>query len=259
MREPRRLLEQDATLAERALLQSAHMDRPPAGATQRMLSALEGLTAVGSGPSVWESGQTLGGSTSAVAAQSMKLGALAKVGLAALIGAGALGGGAFLHGLTSHTAAPVEGPAASTPTPQAAPGLAERPAASTGPALAPAASASAPATPAAVPRQPTRPADALSAELRVLDTARTAVDARDPAAAQRALDGYARQFPRGHLQPEAAVLRLAVLVQQGERASAKALATELLASATYQAYEPRIRSLLREADNGDFRAGHEHR
>jgi hypothetical protein len=236
MREPRRLLEQDATDAERVLLQSAHRDGPPAAAAQRMLLALEGLTATSGGPSASESGQALGGSTSAVAAQSMKLGALAKVGLAALLGAGALGGGALLHGLTSKPAASVESPAASAPVPQAAP-------------LAPAPRPSVPAAPEVVPRQPTLADDALRSELRVLDTARVAVEARDPAAAQRALDGYARRFPRGHLKPEAAVLHLAVLVQQDERAAAKALAKQLLASETYRAYGPRIRSLLREAED----------
>jgi hypothetical protein len=75
------------------------------------------------------------------------------------------------------------------------------------------------------------------------------VDARKPAAAQRALDRYAQRFPKGHLKPEAAVLHLAVLVQQGERTAAKSLATQLLASEAYKAYGPRIRSLLREAEN----------
>jgi hypothetical protein len=85
----------------------------------------------------------------------------------------------------------------------------------------------------------------LSAETRVLDLARAAVDAHDPIAAQRALDTYGRRFPHGHLEPEARLLGLAVLVQQGKRAAAQALATQLLASGSYKTYENRIRSLLR--------------
>jgi hypothetical protein len=251
MTEPRRLLEQDATDAERALLHSAHADGPPVGADQRMLIALEGLTA-GSAPG---SGHELGGSTSTapLAAQSTKLGALAKIGLAALIGAGAVGGGALVHRLVSPRVAPDATSAASAPATQEAPalGTAVSPGATERPLLA-AASAPNPPAPAesgtVLRQQPTNAwDDSLSAELRLLDAARAAVDARNPAAAQRSLDSYAQRFPQGRLKPEAAVLRLAVLVRQGDRAAARSLATRLLASETYKAYEPRIRSLLREA------------
>ena len=88
--------------------------------------------------------------------------------------------------------------------------------------------------------------DSLRAELGILDGARAALEARNPAEARHALDSYAQRFPQGHLKPEAAVLRLAVLVRQGERVAAKSLGRELLASESYKTYEPRIRSLLRE-------------
>jgi hypothetical protein len=245
MREPRRLLEQDASDAERALLHSAHADGPPAGAAERMLLTLEGLTVGGGAPSASGASQASSGSISAmpVAAPSMKLGVLAKVGLAALIGAGAVGGGALVHSLTSQR------PAKSFAT-SAAPGPAEAPGIPLL-AAAPQATGPAPDESGTAPRQPPvgPPEDSLSAELRLLDAARAAVDARNPTAAQGALDRYAQRFPRGHLKPEAAVLHLAVLVQRGERAAARSLARQLLASATYRAYEPRIRSLLREAEN----------
>jgi hypothetical protein len=86
----------------------------------------------------------------------------------------------------------------------------------------------------------------LSAEIRLLDIARAAVDAHNPAAAQRALDSYAQRFPQGNLTPEATVLRLAVLVRQGNPAAARSLAARLLASESYKTYGYRIRSLLRE-------------
>ena len=89
--------------------------------------------------------------------------------------------------------------------------------------------------------------ESLSTEIRILDIARAAVDAHNPAAAHRALDSYTQRFPHGRLKPEATVLRLAVLVRQGNRATARSLAAQLLASESYKAYEYRIRSLLREA------------
>jgi hypothetical protein len=47
-------------------------------------------------------------------------------------------------------------------------------------------------------------------------------------------------------RPEAAVLRLAVLVQQGNRPAARALGAKLLSSQSSKAYEQRIHSLLRD-------------
>lgn len=93
----------------------------------------------------------------------------------------------------------------------------------------------------------TIPAEAsLAAELRVLDLARAEMDARNLAAAQRALDGYRRRFPQGRLEPEATVLRLALLVQQGHASAAHSLGEQLLADDTYRAYQNRIRSLLHD-------------
>ena len=60
MTEPRRLLERGATDAERALLDSAHADGPTKGAAQRMLVALEGLTAGSGSQSSQGSGHDLG-------------------------------------------------------------------------------------------------------------------------------------------------------------------------------------------------------
>jgi len=243
MKEPFRMLVQGATAAERALLDSARADAPPEGAAQRLLVALEGAIASGApgtAGSGLELGQALPGA-GAAATSSLKLAALAKVGLAALVGVGALGGGVLLY---RHA-----GPSASSP-----------PSVVAQPSLPPAP----PVVPAAVPGQVAEPLpssaettmargrsqgatdESLSAELRLLDVARAAVDARNPEAAQRALDAYAQRFPRGRLEPEAAVLRLAVLVRQGQRSAAQALAARLLASEAYEAYAYRIRSLLRE-------------
>jgi len=239
MMEPRRLQEQGASDVERMLLNSARADRPPVGATQRMVIAMDGLTA-GSG-----------GSGVPVAAHTIKMGTLASIGLVALAGLGALGAGALVHRMTGTRSVTAETPAVRTPVIQESvteiaaepPRVREIPV----PAVAPEPTAPLRGS-ASVPRhREPGPLDAsLSAEIRVLDSARAAVDARNPTAAQRALDSYAQRFPQGHLKPEAAVLRLAVLVRRGNRQAAKSLAAQLLANESYNAYEARIRSLLRE-------------
>ena len=255
MTEPLRLLETGATDAERALLDSARVDGPPAGAAQQMLVALQGLTAAGgdggsqaAGDAPAHAGPSTGGS---MAAQAIKAGALAKVGLVSLVGLGVLGGGALVYRLAGQSSAPIETAAARAPATHAGP-VTENAALSGGgesPSPAPATSVAQSSGPGSAPRvSATPPTDqSLRGELRVLDVARAAVDARDPAAAQRALDRYDQRFPQGHLRPEATVLRLAVLVQQGQGAAARSLAARLLAQPSYQAYEQRIRSLLREA------------
>lgn len=215
MNEPRRLL-QAGGAAERALLASARTDEPPEGTDRRTLSAVQGFIAIGAtGPDPGSAGAT----------GALKLSALAKVGLLALVGAGAVGGGVLAY---RHRASPSVAVAAA-------------PAPATAPASAPTAPAA--AVPASAPTE-----SSLAAEIRVLDQARAALEARQPAAARQALDEHARRFPRGHLQPEAQVLELNLLVREGKRAPATDLAARLLASEPYRAYQHRIRSLLRELD-----------
>jgi hypothetical protein len=246
MNEPRRLLEQGATDAERALLDAARADGPPPGAAQRMLFALEGLSAGGSSPSPGGVGHELGhpsaSATAPMAAHTLKLGAVAKVGLLALVGAGALGGGLLVLRNSGQRSLPSETLGARTPLMQEskALGTSELPQLEETP-RAQAASAAGTLTP--------RKDESLSAEVRILDRARAAVEARDPAAAQRALDTYAQRFPQGHLKPEATVLQLAVLVRLGRRAAAKAMAAQLLANESYRTYAHRIRSTLREIED----------
>jgi len=220
MIDPHRLLEQGATDAERALLHSACADRPPKGAAQRALVALAALTAGGPGVPGGSQELSVPGAPAPATVHAVKLGALAKAGLAALVGVGVLGAGALVHRIAGQRAIPGDTPGAHARMVQPVPA---------------AATAGLPAD------------ESLSAEIRILDVARVAVDARNPAAAQRALDSHAERFPQGHLGPEASVLRLAMLVQQGNREAAKSLAAELLASKHFEAYQYRIRSLLREA------------
>jgi len=241
MKEPNKLLNQDATDAERALLRSASGDGPPDGALQRMITALDGAPAGNHGPMSQGPGHGLGRPLpkAPVAAQPLKLAALAKVGLFGLLGVAGLIAGVLVHGFAGSGRAHVDRPTVTAPTVQAQP---------------PVGSVDIPAAPRAASSE-TRPGaaqlndrsdDSLGAELRLLDLARAAVNARNPLAAGRALDSYAERFPQGHLKPEATVLRLAVLVGKGDRAAALSLGQALLASESYKTYEPRIRSLLRE-------------
>ena len=132
MNEPHRLLEQGATEAERALLDSARADGPPEGAAQRMLFAVEGLSAGSGGAPPWGAGHELGSPlpSASVAAQSMKLGALAKVGLVALVGAGALGGGVLVQRMVAQRSVRGETAGAHVPVAQEknGPGTSESPA-----------------------------------------------------------------------------------------------------------------------------------
>ena len=239
MKEPNRLLNQGATDAERALLRSASGDGPPDGAVQRMFTAIDGASAGNHGPMSQGPGLGRPLPEAPMAAHSLKLAALAKVGLVGLLGVAVLVAGVLVHRLSGSGQAHVDRPASTAPTVRARPALA---------------SAAIPAAPKAAESE-TRPSaaqpddrtdDSLGAELRLLDVARAAVDARNPLAAGRALDSYAERFPQGHLKPEATVLRLAVLVGQGDRVAARSLGQALLASESYKTYEPRIRSLLRE-------------
>lgn len=225
MNEPHRLLIQGATEAERAMLRSASADGPPQGAVQRAMTTLDGLSAGSAGP-----GLRGPGLEARVAARSIEVAPLAKIGLIALLGAAGVIAGLMIHGRTGSQPAPVARPPSHAKT-------AERP-------LVEAAPSEAKSAPP--PRVTDPPDDPLSAELHLLDGARAALDAHQTPEAKRALDNYAQRFPQGHLQPEAMVLRLAVLIRQGDVVAAKALAQELLASDSYRTYVPRIRSLLRE-------------
>jgi hypothetical protein len=252
MKEPHRLLKQGATEAERAILGSASADGPPDGAVQRMMIALDGMAAGNAGPSPQGPGHGLGSSLpkARLGTQSFKLATVAKVGLLTLAGVAGLGVGVSVYRLAGPRDVEIETSAATAPATKAAvaPDSPHVPGAPQGAPATAKPAASTPSEMAGAPshRQTGPLDDSLSAELRILDRARAALDARNPGEARRALDSHAQRFPQGHLKPEAAVLRLAVLVRQGDGVAAKSLAQALLANESYKTYEPRIRSLLRE-------------
>lgn len=93
--------------------------------------------------------------------------------------------------------------------------------------------------PQAEPRRPS-----LSDELVLLDRAKRCLDAQDAAGALDELDRYASSFPTGRLAPEALVLRIAVLARKGDRARARELYDQLLATSPDSPLCERARALV---------------
>lgn len=87
----------------------------------------------------------------------------------------------------------------------------------------------------------------LAEELRAIDLARRALANGDTNEAGRALDAHAARFPSGALSDEARVLRIDVLVKQGNRKGAESAARAFLASSPRSPHAPRLRVLLGEA------------
>ncbi|MGA7120702.1 MAG: hypothetical protein WBY94_11420, partial [Polyangiaceae bacterium] len=104
----------------------------------------------------------------------------------------------------------------------------------------------------AVPAAPAEPplpiGSRLHAELETIDQARAALNSRDTRRALDLLDHYEARFPRGEMAPEAAVLRVEVLVKSGDRLGAKRVADAFLTSNPKSPYAPRIQWLLSKSN-----------
>lgn len=136
--------------------------------------------------------------------------------------------------------APTLGPSASrpaSPTPSAATASSEREAKP--PAAAPKAR---PELPRTLPAKSS--SNTLANELKAIDAARQALASRDAHGALRQLEQYRRNYPRGNLRTEAAVLRIEALAARGDRASAARLARAFLESQPKSPYTRRMQSLL---------------
>lgn len=87
-----------------------------------------------------------------------------------------------------------------------------------------------PVPPAPIVAGPTRaPAFELAEEVLILDRAKTALAAAEPAAALELLDAYDRDAPAGALRPEAHALRIDAVLASGDRAAASVLARDFVA------------------------------
>jgi hypothetical protein len=271
--EPRPLLDEGATEIERALLCAGRADGPRKDAASRVLAAIHGLPPAPGLPAIPNPGHGVeSGLAGADPAASLKPAALIKWAKLALVAVGVGGAVAVTYYLAQpHGVVPSATPARSmvpetvpllvpgearatgkTPTsPEAREGLTtagEEPHALPGEDNARGRRASPTGrTLEATHEGSASPLDrSLADETRALDRAREALDAHRTSEVLRLLDEYHRRFAHGRLRPEAMVLRLAALVQAGRYGAAESLASQLLAEEAYQAYAPRIRSLLRE-------------
>jgi hypothetical protein len=83
----------------------------------------------------------------------------------------------------------------------------------------------------------------LAQELRSLDEARSALAQGDAPGALTLLDRHDRTFPTGPLRTEARMLRVEALLARGDRASARRLATDLLARDPSGPHARRLRTI----------------
>ncbi|HVY26171.1 MAG TPA: hypothetical protein VHB79_06445 [Polyangiaceae bacterium] len=238
MRDPERLLDDGASDLELALLRAGHTDVPSDKARQAALAAL-GL-----------SGAVLSASSSA-AASSTALSSGARVLAAKWWAVGALvtAAGAAGLGYATFSGGPTAVPSVSaTRPPMPAPRV-------TGPALEPMPEAATPPpSPAAIPRERgTTPqphtssssgAPGIQEQIALIDRARSAVAAGQPAVAMAALDEYQRRFPGGVLTQEATLLRIETLLARGDKASAARLGQRFLQRYPRSAMAARVRALI---------------
>jgi len=218
-------LRDEGMAAERALLNAASKDGLSREAKDRMASAL-GLGA-GAAASV---------SLAPAASKSISF-TLVKWGLLSVAVIGMIWGGVRLLSSRSRVPPPAPPPAVSIEeTPTAAPTAS---ADVDLPPPEPSTSVEAHRVPA-----PSARASSLADEVAALEVARAAIARHDAAAALAAIARYEHDFPKRSLGPEATMLRIEALVQQGNRAAALPLAKRLLGA--NRTYEARIRTLFPE-------------
>jgi hypothetical protein len=86
----------------------------------------------------------------------------------------------------------------------------------------------------------------LTAEIRLLDRARTALTAGDTVTAGRLLDAYASNRPSSVLTQEAGLLRVKLLLARGQRSAAAELARQLIATHPESSHVDSLRRLAAE-------------
>ncbi len=258
MKDPRRLSEQPANDVERMLLRAGRVSPPPGSMEAAWASAAAALAA---SPTPAEQPASGGGATTAMKASSP---GLAKAWLlSCLLGLGLVAvGAAVFHGLHPRAVS------------RAVPSAFAPPSVSGDPAIAPSNGAPDSAIgffpraikPETEREEPTpatsserrsdrakRSAGAarsdsdgpnVSTELAMLDEARRAMNAGDPAHARSTLAAYRAKFPNGVMAPEASVIRIDVLERAGEREAATRLASQFLQTDPGSVYVARVRSIL---------------
>ena len=263
MREPRKLMDGDATQLERQILASWAKEQP----SPRARAAVLGLAA--------GTGVVAGAAT----AQGATLGHLAAPKMAATVGGWALGKAVVIGavaGLATVGGAEVvfrEGGDSAgvraVVTPALAPSVAQktRPAGRgkvvvpVEPSAVPEGMPVAPPSQAAVPPRsgarpepmpaptppstvPTAPGSTLLAEVASIDRARSTLAGGRAAEALAKVEAYFAEFPSGALGQEAALLRIEALVKLGRRAEAEPLGRAFLDAHPTSAHGSRVRELI---------------
>jgi hypothetical protein len=267
MSDPKRLVWESANEVERLLLRAGRVQAPKASRDRAFLvasSTLGGALATSSGTA----GGTMAGKS--VAAGITKAGSVAMLkwmGVVGVAGIGAVTGAMALRDAGEGTAStnvaasaassraregqtksrsnqgaipdnnapapvpPTTDPPSPSPTETTeAPTTEHRSPASTAPGTSPAAGESRTST--------------VRAEVAMLDKARGALAAGEPARALSILDGYGERVAHGDMAPEAAVLRIEALVKAGDRSAAGRFADAFLAGDPSSPYLARVQSLL---------------
>jgi hypothetical protein len=253
MTDPKRLSLTSESEIERRLLAAGRVSAPP-GSKERALLVAAGVLSA-SGGAAASKGTALG------AAKAGSIASLKWIGIVGLTGIGAVAGTVALHEVREHRA-PAAIESASLPTSRLSPVRRPHSSPERSPevdqAWTPApidpltlTHASAEVLTASAPAQGTFAAEAgapaastVPAELALLEQARSALVAGDPALSVSVLDSYTTRFPRGSMAPEAAMLRVEALLKAGDRSDATRAADALLAGDPDSPYAARVRSLL---------------
>ncbi len=258
MKEPKRLLEEGSPL-ERSLLDSGRDEGPSPALEARILAAVAAMpraTDVSSKrpPADRPSGTWL--------RPSVVVGAALAIGAAAVV---ATNPGGFLSRGEAPPSISVPARATMEVPSTASTGPASTGTSSTAPSVTPDDLPNAPPPPAshvritregpaptmqasATPPPPPAPTASTEREVELLDIVKAKLGAGAAADASRALDAYDAEFPRGTLRPEATVLRIRTLLLGGDRAAARKLADEFLATNPSSVHAKRVRSLLGDRD-----------
>ena len=232
MNQPRRLLDENPTGLERELLKAGTAYRSSSSARQKTLAAL-GLV----GTATASAGVAAASSSVIPKLGLLKILAVAGIGVAVLTPIGLIAW-KKLDAPEKPVVAVTQPAGPAIPAPQAAPPA----------SVTPVEPSEAPQLDAPAPKADARAAasGALSAELGVLDIARSKLAAGDARGALTVLDEYARTFPRGRLGLEAEVLRIDALSRAGDSAAAKRRAEAFLKRHPKSVLAQRVRGYLDE-------------
>jgi hypothetical protein len=245
MNDPRRLLDGDGSYIERNLLAAGHDENPNEDAKRHAAIAL-GIAAV----SIWPAAASATAVATAKASKA-SLPLIFKLLAVGAVGAGTLGTAQYLVSRSEPPPATETVSAKSTPS-SPLPARKERVVADTSkqdPTEAVPLESLELEQEASGRRGPGRVAApagtaSIADEIRALDEARRALANGDAATANRALDAYRRNFPKGALAEESTLLRIEALARGGNRGRAKALADRFRARHPDSPHLRRIDSLL---------------